>query len=444
MGSLAASAADFPPARQLTFAPHNHDLDNGDNFSPDGRLVVFDTRETVGPGIEHSQSIAVLDLETGEEREIYRPGAIVTGTRPAPGVGAASFSFTEPVVAFIHGPLVEELAERGPYAKPNRRGAVVPADGSGALSWLDWRDTAIDRPTTPGAHRGGTHRHEYARDGRRVGFTYDDLLLPQYDRTIGYLEPHPEAPGDATHWFAVLVRPVPMGTAQPGEIERALGDSWVDPHGRMRAFIGKVRNDDGETYEESLFVVEIPDGVDVTTADAGDATRYPAPPRGVTVRRLTHDWAGGIVRGAPDGSRIAYFAKDSEGREQVFVIPSDGSDRDPDPAKRPVQATRLPDGAAPNIRWHPAGDHILCLSANAIVATCVRPGPHFGHSTPLTPADGPERSRIAISPDGKLLIFNQPVPATTPDGEALVNYAGQDFMQIFAIDLTGLESRFQP
>jgi hypothetical protein len=132
------------------------------------------------------------------------------------------------------------------------------------------------------------------------------------------MEVNPGAPEPARCWFAVLVRPVPMGTSRPGEIEKAYGDSWVDPRGTMRAFIGKVRGDDGVSYEESLFVAEIPDDVDITTSDSGDAERYPSPPRGIQIRRITHAWAGGIVRGAPDGSRIAYLGKDEAGQQQVF------------------------------------------------------------------------------------------------------------------------------
>jgi len=203
----------------------------------------------------------------------------------------------------------------------------------------------------------------------------------------------------------------------------------------MRVFIGKVRNDDGETYEESLFVVDGPLDVDITTADSGSPTRYPGPPKGVSVRRLTHTWAGGVVRGTPDGDRIAYFAKAPDGSTQVFIIPSDGSDRASDPGKRPVQATFLAKGAEGNLRWHPSGDHILCLSENGIVSTCVQPGPHFGESVFLTPkGDAPARYAIVVSPDGKQIAYNKAVPALDAQGSEVKNYAGLDFSQIFMVD----------
>lgn len=429
--------------RQVTFTPKNHDLDNNDNFSPDNRFLCYDTRGMVGPGIDNGQSIEKVELATGNETVIYAPPETVIGENAAPGVGAVTYCPVADKVAFIHGPLLADVPVRGYYGKPNRNGMEVIADGSGRSVWLDYRDVATDRPTLPGAHRGGTHRHEYSLDGRRVGFTYDDFLLPQYDRTIGFMVPRPDAPGNATHYFALLLAPPPMGTAKPGEIEKAAGDSWVGREGLMRAFIGKVRNPDGETYEESLFVVDIPADVDITTADAGDAQRYPAPPKGLTVRRLTHDWAGGIVRGSHQGDRIAYYAKAADGTKQIFIIASDGSDKSDQPGKRPIQATRFPEGAGAALRWHPSGQAIACIANNGVAVTCIAPGPQFGKSVFLTPqGDEPERQNLVWSWDGKLMAYTKNVP--TPDGEGGIakTYDGKDMSQIFAIDCPDLKELF--
>jgi len=441
MGVVLAAGAD---ERQITFSTKNHCLDNNDNFSADGRFLCYDTREGVGPGIENCQSIEKVEIATGEETVLYTPAASVRGERAAPGVGAASYSPVENKVAFIHGPPLRDVPDRGYYAKPNRNGVEVLADGSGRNVWLDKRDTATARDTIPGAHRGGTHRHEYSRDGKRIGFTYDDVLLPQYGRTVGYMERHPKAPRGATHYVALLVPVVPKGMAKPGEIEHAAGDSWVDPHGAMRAFVGKVREDDGESYEESLFVVDVPLDVDISTADSGSATRFPSAPKGTRIRRLTHAYAGGIVRGSPEGDRIAYYGRDKDGLPQVFIIASDGSDRDPDPAKRPVQATHLPEGAGPGLRWHPSGNVVLCISNNAVVATCVKPGLRFGKWAFLTPhGDAPERSELVVSPDGELVAFTKPVPTLNAAGQRVYTYDGQDLRQIFvfaypAADASGI------
>lgn len=419
--------------RQITFTPKNHMLDNNDNFSPDQRFLAYDTRETIGPGIDNCQSVEMVEIATGEETVLYAPEKTITGDKAAPGVGAASFSPTKMRVAFIHGPLVDDVDERGYYGKPNRNGAEVPADGSQRLTWLDHRDVRTDGPTTPGAHRGGTHRHEYCLKGDRIGFTYDDFLLPQYQRTIGYMEPRDDAPGDASHWFALLLKPVLEENAQAGDIVKAYGDSWVGRDGAMRGFIGVVKEPDG-SYQESLFVVDVPRSVDITTADAGSADRYPEPPQGLTVRRLTHDYAQGIIRGTADGDRIAYYGKDGLGRTQIFVIPSDGSDQSGDPAKLPVMATLFEHGAGDGVRWHPSGDFIACISNNAVAVTCVKPGERFGKTVWLTDSKGPERSQLVWSPDGSVLAYNKPVPTKDANGNVVKTYDGKDFSQIFMID----------
>jgi len=384
-----------------------------------------------------------VELATGKETVLYAP-PFSTSDKAAPGIGAASFNPMADRVGFIHGPPLETLAARGPYAKTNRNGAEVSGDGSVKLTWLDERDVATGRDTTPGAHRGGTHRHEYSRNGKRIGFTYDDALLPQYARTIGYMEKNLRAPGKASHFFALLVPVVPQGTAKPGEIESALGDSWVDNEGLMRAFIGKVRQPDGVSYQQSLFVVDVPADVDITTADSGSAQRFPQPPKGIRIRRLTQAFAAGIVRGSYDGKRIAYFGHDSNGGSQVFIIPSNGSDTAADLKLRPLQATHLPRGTTNGLRWHVSGDFIACISGGGVAVTCVKPGNQFGKSMFLTPQDdGPARKDLVWSPDGKLLAYDRPTPTLDKAGHRQTTYDGKDFNQIFLLDTSDLERRFK-
>ncbi len=416
--------------RQVTFSAKNHCLDNNDNYSKDGRFLCYDTRGTKEPPIGHCTTIEKVEIATGKETVLYRTTPGLVGEVPYPGVGAVSYSPVEDKVIFIHGPLAEEVAQRGPYAKNNRTGAEVAADGSGAISWPDKRDIETSRDTLPGAHRGGTHRHEYTADGARVGFTYDDFLLPQYQRTIAYMERHPKAPAGATHYFAVLVPVVPKGTAKPGEFEMALGDSWVGRNGQMRAFVGTIREEDG-SYKDSLFVVEIPADVDITTADSGSATRFPAPPKGIRIRRLTHNNVTGIARGSLDGMHIAYCVKGEDGLMQAFIIPSDGSDQAADPAKRPMQATHFAQGADSGPRWHPSGDRILCVSHGGIAVTDVRPGANFGKTAFLTDeGEGVRRQDLVIAPDGKSIAYSKPIPAG--DGPA-----GAGYTQIFVMALPG-------
>lgn len=437
---------------QITFGLQSHSLDNNDNFSPDGRYLCYDTRESVGPGIEHGYSIEVVDLTDKRPIIVYAPDEIMTGDTPAPGIGAVSFSRALPEVSFIHGPPVSETAARGFYGKPNRNGACVRLsgevvecdgawhmvkDGHYAFSWLDKRDVSTEGDTEAGAHRGGTHRHEYCGRGDRIGFTYDDFLLPDYDRTIGYMEPHEKAPAPASHFFALLVAVAPMDEAGPGELEKAYGDAWVDPEGTMRAFIGKIRSENGVDYEESLFVADVPRTVDITTADAGSATRYPQPPEGIKIRRLTSTFAAGIVRGSPDGKYIAYYAEDTRGQSQVFIIDAQGSDEADDPALRPRQVTSLPKGTQNGIRWTPDGKAILCIYDDGLVLTSVVPGENFGKSVFLTPhGDGINRHAPVFSPDGKGLAYNRPIPMKDGAGVVKKAYDGSDFVQIFILEKT--------
>ncbi|MBL8178143.1 MAG: hypothetical protein JNK48_25940, partial [Bryobacterales bacterium] len=225
---------------------------------------------------------------------------------------------------------------------------------------------------------------------------------------------------------------VPAAQSKPGDLERAADDSWVGAKGLMRAFIGNVKEADGRVVS-SLFVVDIPENVDIATAASGTRTVYPTAPTGVAIRRLTRTPAAGIVRGSLDGTRIAYYAADAQGVRQVFLIDSQGSDQHADPAKRPVQATNLTSNATGGLRWHPSGNSIAVLSENGVVAVCVKPGPLFGksvwlsqHGTGLAGADA-----LVWSRDGKLLAFNRRVPTYDASGRLAKDSGGNDFRQIF-------------
>jgi len=417
---------------QLTFTPINHALDNNDNFSRDDRFLVVDTRETLGAGIGNCNSIMKVSVSTGLENILYAPPYKLDPTNMAPGLGAASFSHIDDEVIFIHGPFLEETPVLGFYGTRNRRGAVVRGDGAGDVRFVDLRDVTSD-VTTPGAHRGGTHRHEYTLDGNRIGFTYDDFLLQDYGRTVGYMEPHPRAPKGVSHWVAILVPVVPPAVSKAGDLERAADDSWVGRRGQMRAFIGNVKEADGKTVTSSLFVVDIPETVDITTSNSGTKTTYMQPPKGITIRRLTRTPASGIVRGSHDGTRIAYYAAAANGTRQVFIIDAKGSDQDPDPAKRPIQASFLDQGAAGGVRWHPSGNSIAVLSDNGVAAICVQPGPLFGAAYWLTPHGAALAAPEALvwSHDGSLLAFNRRVPTYDAKGNLVKDFNGNNFRQIF-------------
>jgi len=180
--------------------------------------------------------------------------------------------------------------------------------------------------------------------------------------------------------------------------------------------------------------------VDITTAYSGSPTEFPRPPDGVKVRRLTHSWAGGTVRGTPEGDRIAYYGKGEGGTTQIFIIPSDGSDRHPDPAKRPVQATHLPQGVEGGLRWHPSGEYIAYISNGDVAVTCIRPGPDFGRTRFLIPqGEGSHRYALVWSPDGKFLAYNRKVPTFDSEGRRVYDCNGEDLSQIFVVEFHGLD-----
>jgi len=415
--------------KQITFAEKTHALDNNDNFSPDGKFLCYDTRGTVyNDNLANCKSIEKVEIATGDITVLWEPPS-VTGENAAPGVAAVSYHPKEDKVIFIHGPFLDEVEERGYYDIRNRTGKVVSADGKGKLTNIDMRDASLDGPTTPGAQRGGTHRHEYSRDGNRIGFTYDDYLQKDYDRTIGYMEANENSPEGYTHYFTLLLKPVKKGTSKPGELEKAYSDSWVDKNGNKRAFIGKVRSENGVDYETSLFVAEIPENVDITTSLSGDKDNYPSPPTGIKITRLTHSTTDdGIVRGSYDGKRIAYLSKDALGIKQVFVIPTDGSDRSEDPEENPKKITNYESDAS-DIRWHDSDDWVFSISNGNIFVSYVGNGENFGKVIPIT-NDNLKRGNLVVSPDGKSLAYNIETPV-----KEVKEGSKKEFKQIFVLEL---------
>lgn len=422
--------------KQITFESKTHALDNNDNFSPDGKYLCYDTRGMVySNSLANSKSIEKVEIATGNITVLWKPKS-VSGENGAPGVAAVSYHPTENKVIFIHGPFLEEVKERGYYDIKNRTGKTVSADGKGVLTNIDLRDVSTDTPTVPGAQRGGTHRHEYSRNGKRVGFTYDDFIQQDYDRSIGYLDESVSAPDGVTHYFASLLKPAKKGMSKPGEIEKAHSDSWVDYKGTKRAFIGKVRAANGIDYESSLFVVEIPENVDITTAYSGDKDTYPTPPKGITYRRLTHSTTDdGIVRGAYNGEHIAYLSEDENGIRQVFVIATDGSDLSEDVEKRPKQLTYFTSNAS-NVRWHTSDKMLFSISDGKIYVTDVGISKYFGKTELLTPDDLP-RGSLVVSPNGDMLGYTVKIK----DEKSTLIVEGEikdEFDQIFVMDISEL------
>jgi hypothetical protein len=411
--------------KQISFSDKNHALDNNDNFSPDNSFLCYDTRGTIfNDNIGNSKTIEKIEISTGVETILYNPES-VTGEQAAPGVGAVSWHPSDDKVIFIHGPLLSEVAERGYYAITNRTGVEVSADGLGTITKVDMRDVATNRPTTPGAQRGSSHRHEYTRNGQRIGFTYDDYINTNYDRTIAYLEPSAKAPVGYTHYFAVILKPAEKGKSKPGEIEKAYGDSWVGPAGTMRAFIGKVRAENGVDYQTDLFVADMPESVDITTAFSGNGNEYPEPPKGITIRRLTHNGnTEGIVRGSFNGKTIAYLSPDKAGVLQVFTIDTKGSDLSNNENLKPIQLSTF-NSAVSTPRWHSKMNWLFAIVDGNIAAICAETGKNFGKTFMLT-SDAQKRKELVVANDGNSLAYTV---------EMQDKQAERNFSQIFVLEI---------
>ena len=411
---------------QITFSPKNHALDNNDNFSPDGKYLCYDTRGTVyNENLANCKSIEKVNISTGEETVLWKPN-FVTGEEAAPGVAAASYHPTTNKVIFIHGPFLDEIKKRGYYSIRNRSAIEVDGDGEGKMIKVDYRDIE-NKSSTPGAHRGGTHRHEYTRKGNRIGFTYDDFIIQDYDRTIGFMEKNENAPQGYTHYFSLILKPAKKGEAKPGEIEKAWDDSWVDSAGTMRVFIGKVRNANKIDYDYDIFVADIPLNVDITTAYSGSQNEYPRPAKGISIRRLTNGMkADGIVRASFDGKMIAFTAEDNAGTLQIFLIASDGS------MKKPLKITDFSQNAYA-VRWHPGGDWVFSLCGGDIYATNVYDFEN-AFSFKLN-EERITRDELVVSHDGNLLAYDARVPTRDKETKLVKDAAGKDFTQIFIMEI---------
>ena len=420
----------MPVEVQITFGAKNHDLDNCDNFSPDDKWLVYDTRNSPG-GIGGNSNIEKVNVETGQIVLLYETP---NQTEHGPGCGAASYSPVENKVVFIHG-LANAVPER-PYWFYRRTGVMIDEAHPESAVFLDARD--VTPPFTPGALRGGTHRHEFSADGNWIGFTYNDAIMADIEkrtgrktdlRTIGVatavrpvtVDKDPERRNNDGQWFsALVVKVAPNPPPGSDRISRAFSDSWVGARGyrtpdgawqRARAFLGNVRTKTGKELTE-VFIVDIPDRIDIPGNDGllgGTIASFPMPPKGARQRRLTRtqnrEHPGVVtdprhwVRSSPDGGRINFLAKDDSGIVQVFFVSPLGGN--------PIQVTHHNTPIQSTVRWNPNGRQITYVCDNSIYICTVEAGPSFAKARRMTPrTDRPPLSPV-WSHDGRTIAYNR-------------------------------------
>ncbi|HPA45426.1 MAG TPA: DUF3748 domain-containing protein [bacterium] len=404
--------------KQLTFGTEvNHSLDNNLNWSPDCQWIAYDTRAFSG-GIGNTLTLEKVNINTKDIVVMYTAPNALPLDAFGPGTAAVSFfPFSDRVIAIrgINGVFYEGVARFGAMISPTD-GSAGPED----YVIADARD--VTPPFTPGALRGGTHRHEPTGDGKCIGFTYNDAIMKAAGndlRTIGMTKLGIPVNVDAAlgnqngvGFTVLIVKVQAKATITPGSdaIYQGSDDAWVGERGyqkadgtwqRARAFIGRTISSTGADLNE-VYIADVPEDITVPGPDGplqGTETTFPMPPAGTVQRRLTHSTSscGGIIRASLDGSRIA-FVRDG----QIWLISPLGTNL--------VQATSIATGAA-RPWWDPSGDFLYCVSDNSLWMTNVKVGdPNFGQSVRLTdpnlyPSNAPDAT--CVSPDGNWVAFNR-------------------------------------
>jgi Tol biopolymer transport system component len=402
----------MPRETVLTAGPGGRILTNCHVWSPDGRWVVFDTRSDPAGAVFDGTRIQAVNVETREVRTLYE-------SRNGACCGVATWHPQEMTVAFILGP--EHPTPGWDYGVSRRQGVIVAFDRPGVAVNLDARN--LTPPYTPGALRGGSHVHVWHPAGDRVSFTYDDeVVRSATERNVGVAVPrrvdvpdtHPRNhPGE--YFSALVTRTVTEPTPGTDEISRASEEGWVGTDGYVRldgtrqrravAFQGTV-NVGGRAVPE-VFVADLPD--DLTRPGdeplEGTAARRPAPPRGVTQRRLTYGGVHGPrhwLRSSPDGSRIGFLRHDPTGVVQFWTVSPNGGE--------PVQVTANPHPVQSAFTWQPDGRRVAFVMDGSVCLTDVTTGSTARLTARTDDATAPRPEACVVSPDGTRVAFVRRLP----------------------------------
>jgi len=443
--------------RQVTSAAHGHMLTSTAVWSADSRWIVYDTRSSPDGSVFDGTRIERVEVGSGRVEFLY-------ASQHGACCGVVTASPVDDRVVFILGP--EHPTAEWQYGFNRRQGVVVRTSRPGVIEPLDARD--LVPPFTAGALRGGSHVHVFSPDGRLASFTYEDAILdghPADAATVGSAreknlrgigvslcgqpvlvpQTHPRNHG-ATAFTVLATRLTDEPTPGSDEIAKAFEESWIGSYGYLRpdgsrqryalAFQGHVVTAAGQTISE-VFVCDLPAETQALMV-AGDQplqgtlTRRPAPPRGVSQRRLTFtadrrypgiDGPRHWLRSSPDGARIACLMRDERGIVQVFTVSPNGGE--------PVQVTRDEWSVASSFSWSPDGRQIAYAADSSIFVVDAA----SGTSTRLTVPDTtvpPRPEACVFSPDGRRIAFIRSLAGGSTqsgDPEAPVHN------QIFVVDV---------
>ena len=401
--------------KQLTFASRHHQLTNINVWTADSQWLAFDVRPS-GASFT-GETLERVNVESGDVEVVYQ-------AKEGVHVGVVTVSpDLPPRYVCIHGP--EHPDESWHYDFHHRRGVIVQ---NGEAQNLDACD--ITPPFTAGALRGGSHVHVFSPDGSRLSFTYNDHVMHEWDtrqdlRNVGIAVPlHAVTPPkqhpreyDGSH-FCVLVSAT---TAQPkpgsDDINRAYEECWIGnqgyikPDGRQQrwaiAFIGDTLSPQGDKQPD-IFVVDLPDALE-DYARAGDTPLegrndcLPAPPAGVTQRRVTFSglaqqprhW----LRASSDGSAIAFLKADRQGVIQLWSVSPNGGE--------PRQITQLASSIQSAFSWHPEGKAIAFVCDNSVMRCDVASGEC--QRLTVQSDEAPSGDAVVWSPDGKQIAYMREV-----------------------------------
>lgn len=410
---------------QLTTDNAGHCLHHMQVFSPDGKWIVFDSRNDDSK-IGSTGHIRMINIDTKEIKELYQTS---NQAEYGPGVGAATFSPVDNTVIFIHG--IRNASKGRPYGFTRRTGVAIHVDKPQMPVFMDARD--INAPFTPGALRGGTHAHGWSADGNWISFTYNDYVMEQLGktdhsvkdlRTVGVMKSghQVQVPDDAGmennsgEMFSVIVTRVTEIPA-PGsdDIDKAFDECWIGTKGYRRgdgrwqeraiAFQGNTYDEQGKVKTE-LFVVDIPEVItvdDTVHPIAGTATQRPAPPSGVKQRRITHSTHGVLgprhwLRSLPDGSLIGFLSKDENNTIQVMGVSPNGGDI--------KQLSHSPSSITSPFSFSPDGQYVSYIADNSVFIEKIGSAKPQRLTTRVEGTDVPVGA-VLWSPDGKSLAYNK-------------------------------------